>query len=118
MMDEKMVTDFFAHLSGRRSDLMSDYLHQDAQLLFPKTHPLHGRERILKFFGVLFRQFPELTFTIHRIIIQGDRVAAHWTNKGVNRRGEPYENEGVTLMEAEDGKIRLLSDFFKDTEKF
>ena len=42
----------------------------------------------------------------------------HWTNDGVNRRGESHENEGVTILEMEKDKIRSISDFFKDTEKF
>ena len=36
----------------------------------------------------------------------------------MNRKKAPYENEGVTLSEAEGGKIRFISDFFKNTEKF
>jgi hypothetical protein len=36
----------------------------------------------------------------------------------MSRREEPYENEGVTILEMEAGRIRFISDFFKDTEKF
>jgi ketosteroid isomerase-like protein len=67
---------------------------------------------------ILFRQYPDLVFTVHRTIVQGNRGAVHWSNRGKNRRGEPYENEGVTLMEFEEGKISYISDFFEDTGKF
>ncbi len=97
---------------------MRDLLSQDAEFYFPKTQPLIGRERILKFLNILFKQYPELTFKIQRIILQGDQAAVHWTNRGMNRRKEPYQNEGVTILEMQDGKISFISDFFKDTEKF
>ena len=77
-----------------------------------------GQDRILKFLKVFFRQFPELTFTVIRVIRQGDQAAVHWNNRGINRRKEPYENEGVTILEMESGKIVFISDFFKDTEKW
>jgi len=50
------------------------------------------------------------------VIQQDDKAAVHWTNQGMNRRKEPYQNEGVTILEMQDGKIRFISDFFKDTE--
>jgi hypothetical protein len=51
-------------------------------------------------------------------IIEGERSAIHWTNKGVSRKDEPYENEGITILEEDGEKISFISDFFKDTEKF
>jgi hypothetical protein len=66
----------------------------------------------------MFRQFPELVFDVKSIIIQGEQAAVHWTNRGTSRKGEPYANEGVTLLEWEEDGIRFMSDFFKDTEKF
>jgi hypothetical protein len=44
--------------------------------------------------------------------------AVHWVNHGSNKRGEPYDNEGVTLLIMEGDKIKWISDFFKDTGKF
>ena len=69
------------------------------------------------FLNILFRQYPALAFKIQRIIPQGDQAAVHWTNQGMNRHKEPHQNEGVTLLEMQDGKIRFISDFFKYTEK-
>jgi len=42
----------------------------------------------------------------------------HWTNRGMNRRQEPYANEGATILEFKAGKISWISDFFKDTDKW
>jgi ketosteroid isomerase-like protein len=112
------VTQFFEFFSNKNLGEMARFLADDARLFFPKTQPLIGKERVLKFFQVLFRQYPELAFGVEHTIVQGNKVAVHWKNKGMNRKHEPYENEGVTLFFFEDGLVVLMSDFFKDTGKF
>ncbi|KPJ75889.1 MAG: hypothetical protein AMJ54_13525 [Deltaproteobacteria bacterium SG8_13] len=109
---------FFDALNDRNFDIMAELLDADAEMFFPKAPPLFGRKRILQFLRLLFRKYPQLTFSVHRIIRQGNLTAVHWTNRGKSRYDEPYENEGVTLIELSDGRIRFISDFFKDTEKF
>jgi ketosteroid isomerase-like protein len=118
MSREQTITKFFEVFNARDLDQMAELLHEDAEFYFPKTQPLIGKERILKFFNILFRQYPELSFEIQRIICEGSKAAVHWTNKGRSRRKEPYQNEGVTIMEMVDDRISFISDFFKDTEKF
>jgi ketosteroid isomerase-like protein len=115
---EDSIHEFFDLVNRRDLDKMGNLLSPDAEFYFPKTQPLIGKERVLRFFGILFRQYPRLAFEIHRTIHQDNRSAVHWKNRGVNRKSEPYQNEGVTLLEWEAGKIRFISDFFKDTEKF
>ena len=118
MSDKQLIDRFFDVFNHRDPKEMSDLLNPGAELYFPKTRPLLGRKRILKFLNILFRQFPELTFAIQRVIQQENRAAVHWTNQGINRRKEPYQNEGVTILEIQDGKISFISDFFKNTEMF
>ena len=109
---------FFDALNGRDFQAMENLLDDEAELFFPKTQPLRGRDRILKFLRLLFRAYPQLVFSVRRIIRQENMVAIHWTNRGKTRKGQPYENEGITLMEMSNNRIRFISDFFKDTEKF
>ena len=118
MPSESFIREFFELFNQRNLDKMEHLFSPDAEFYFPKTQPLIGKDRILKFLNLLFRQYPELSFDIRRIILQGQQAAIHWTNQGKSRRNEPYENEGVTIMELLDGKIIFISDFFKDTEKF
>ena len=120
MLDEKTIHHFFNLINQRDLDTLLAILAEDAEFYFPKTQPLLGRNRILKFFKLLFKQYPELTFEIKRIIIQGGNAAVHWTNEGLSRKGDDYRNEGVTLFETEtgEGTIRWISDFFKDTTIF
>ena len=118
MTDKHAVMRFFDVVNSRDLEKMGDLLVPHCEFYFPKTRPLLGRERILRFFNILFRQYPELNFQIQRVIIQGQKAAIHWTNRGVNRRKEPYENEGVTILEMHGEKVQFISDFFKDTGKF
>ena len=118
MLDEKTIRQFFDLINQRDLVTLIDLLAEDSEFYFPKTQPLLGRERILKFFKLLFRQYPKLTFSVQRIIIQENLVAVHWKNLGVTRKDVPYENEGVTLLESEGDTIRWISDFFKDTSIF
>ena len=118
MSYESFIKAFFDVFNQRNLDKMGDLFNPDAEFYFPKTQPLIGKDRILKFLNILFRQYPQLRFQIRRIIIQDHRAAIHWTNQGKTKRAVPYENEGVTILELEDGKISFISDFFKDTEKF
>jgi ketosteroid isomerase-like protein len=118
MQDEQSVDQFFEIVNRRELSKLGKLLSESAEFYFPKTQPLLGREKIIQFFRILFRQYPELVFEIKRKIIQKGWMAAHWVNQGVNRNGDQYNNEGVTLLEMQDGKITFISDFFKDTEKF
>jgi len=118
MPDEKIFHKFFEVFNNRDIKEMGSLLNPAAELFFPKTDPLVGKEHVLKFVHILLRRYPELSFKIKRVIQQGDRAAVHWTNRGRNRRNEPYQNEGVTILEMKDGKISFISDFFKNTEAF
>jgi ketosteroid isomerase-like protein len=115
---ENLVTLFFEMVNSRNLDELGVYLADNAEFYFPKTQPLLGKSHILRFFSILFRRFPRLEFEVQMVITAEQRAAIHWKNKGVNRKHEPYENEGVTLLDAKGGKITWISDFFKDTGKF
>ena len=118
MTNKETVLKFFQVLNERDLTAADLLLNDQTAFYFPKTNPIIGKERILKFLNVFFRGYPELIFTVKKVILQGDQAAVHWTNRGISRRKEAYENEGVTILEMEDGKIVYISDFFKDTEKW
>jgi ketosteroid isomerase-like protein len=118
MPEDQTCLKFFQVLNEQDLEAADNLLNAKTEFYFPKTQPIVGKDRILKFLKIFFRQFPELIFTVVRVIRQGDQVAVHWTNRGMNRHKEPYENEGVTLLEMEEGKIVYVSDFFKNTEKW
>ncbi len=116
--NDRRVEEFFDVINRRDLGRFEGLLAEHAEFYFPKTKPLRGRARILRFFTILFRQYPKLAFDIQRRIVEGDTAAVQWKNHGLNRRNEPYENEGVTILEMEEAGVVFISDFFKDTSKF
>ena len=118
MPEQQTIFKFFEVFNSRDLEAMGQLFNQDAEFYFPKTQPLIGKDRILKFLKLLFRQYPELSFTVVRVICEENLSAVHWTNSGLNRRKEPYENEGATILEFKEGKISWISDFFKDTDRW
>ena len=123
MRDKKMIVKktiecFFDSVNRRDLNQMEKLFTENAEFYFPKTQPLIGKDRIIRFFKILFRQYPELIFDMKRVIIENNRAAVHWKNAGLNRKSESYENEGVTIFEGSGNLIEYMSDFFKDTEKF
>ena len=118
MAEELTIDQFFELVNTRDLNMLEQLLTEDAEFYFPKTRPLLGKKQIIRFFRILFRQYPELVFQVQRKIVQRGSAAVHWVNRGANQRGEPYNNEGVTLLEMETGRITFISDFFKDTGKF
>jgi ketosteroid isomerase-like protein len=77
MGEEATVLKFFKVFNQRDVAEMGNLLHPDAEFYFPKTQPLIGKERILKFLNILFRQYPELIFDIRQVIHQGNKAAVH-----------------------------------------
>ncbi len=115
---DKTVSCFFELVNERDLEKIEGLLTENSEFYFPKIKPMMGKNRIIRFFKILFHKFPQLEFRSHRTIIQESKAAVHWSNQGMSRQKEPYENEGVTILEMEKGRIRFISDFFKDTEKF
>jgi ketosteroid isomerase-like protein len=118
MNNAEAVSYFFDLVNERDLEGLEALLIENSEFYFPKTKPMVGKNRVIRFFKILFHKFPQLEFRTHRIIVQGSKAAVHWSNQGMSRREEPYENEGVTILEMEAGRIRFISDFFKDTSKF
>ncbi|MHC5036464.1 MAG: nuclear transport factor 2 family protein [Planctomycetota bacterium] len=115
---KETVKGIFEALNARELSRLSDLLAPNAVFHFPGTNPLKGPEAIARFLNILLRRFPTLTFTTGRVIAEGGRAAAEWTNEGEDRKGTPYRNAGVTVIEMEGGRVVYMSDTFKDTAVF
>jgi ketosteroid isomerase-like protein len=72
MSEQSSITHFFDVFNNRDLDKLGDLLTENAEFYFPKTQPLLGKKQIIRFFNILFRQYPELEFKIQRKIIQGE----------------------------------------------
>lgn len=108
----------FEAFNARDLSPLRGALAPEAVFHFPGADPLVGPEAIERFLKILLRRFPRLVFRPGRTIVEGDRAAVEWENEGADRKGEPYRNAGVTILELRDGRIVYLSDTFKDTAIF
>ncbi|MCP4681108.1 MAG: nuclear transport factor 2 family protein [Desulfobacterales bacterium] len=118
MQATEILNNLFKSINGRDSLAMGELCDEEIVFHFPKTAPLEGRDKVLRFMNILFRKYPELIFTTGRIVVNGNLAATEWTNKGKDKADNPYNNAGVTFVELKNGKIIYMSDTFKDTEVF
>jgi ketosteroid isomerase-like protein len=102
-------------MDKRDFTLYEKHVAEDAALDFPGSATVRGCRKIIVFLKAVLRKYPELQFTIENIIADKGWAAAVWSNKGKFKNGEPYSNQGVTLVKISAGKIVLISDYFKDT---
>lgn len=108
----------FAAMNARDPTPFVALLDPDAVFRFPGTRPIEGSRRIEAFLKILFHKYPRLSFEVGRVVADGHRAAAEWTNSGEDRDGAPYGNAGVTFIEMRGGRVVYLSDTFKDTSLF
>ena len=102
-------------MDKRDFTLYEKHVAEDAVLDFPGSEKVKGCRRIIVFLKAVLRKYPELKFTIEKIIVDGMGAAVVWSNKGKDKSGEPYDNRGIPFVQMRDGKIVLISDYFKDT---
>ena len=89
----------FDAMNSRNFEPLLDILDPDAVFYFPGIKPLTGPRKIEAFLKILFHRYPRLHFTIGRLITETNYVAVEWTNEGEDRKGVPYANAGVTVVE-------------------
>jgi len=76
----------------------------------------YGREQIRTFADGIYEAFPNgLTFTVHGMTAEGDRVAVEAESRGDHVSGQPYNNFYHFLFTIRDGKIAHLHEYM-DTE--
>ncbi|MBB3047208.1 hypothetical protein FHR99_001444 [Litorivivens lipolytica] len=67
--------------------------------------------------GAIFEAFPKgLTFTVHGMTAEGDRVAVEAESNGEHVSGKHYRNLYHFLFEMKDGKVLKLKEYM-DTEQ-
>lgn len=75
-----------------------------------------GKDEIRQFAGGVLDAFPEgLTYTIHNMTAEGDRVAVEASSEGLHVSGRPYKNHYHFLLTWRDGELVELKEYM-DTE--
>lgn len=109
-IDELLANDFVAHESGQ-------------------SEPIRGSEEFKQIVTLYRSAFPDIEFTIHDMVSEGDRVAVHWTASGthdgelmgIEPTGKRVKNEGMEFNRLRDGKIvetRVVWDVFGMLRQF
>ncbi len=93
---------------------------QDAVFTFPGTNILggvyRGKAEIQRFFWLLRQVIVGLRFDINQVLVNGEYIAMEWEDSGRTIQGEPFNNQGVTIMRLRDGRLVEARDYL-DTEK-
>jgi len=110
----------FDAINEQQWDKLLAFFHDDAGLIFPGTSPLsgehRGKESIKKYFRRMHIAVPDLTFEIRSMAESSDIVMIEWRNRGKTRRGDAYDNYGVTVLQFREGMVFELRDYL-DTER-
>ena len=105
----------FKSMNSRSFEEIDEYLDPHLAFDFPGAGRIEGKKRVVIFWNAILRKYPVLSFNVYEFFADGKQVCALWTNKGENIAGEPYNNSGISIFHIEHGKIKFVSDYFKDT---
>ena len=115
-LTERLCRRAFDDLNAGRIDSLLRKCRSDVAHRFAGDHALGGRrysvEGLQRWFDRLHHLFPELQFTIHDVLVTGGprdtRVVIRWTDTGMMRTGETYENRGIHYLRLRWGRVALI----------
>jgi ketosteroid isomerase-like protein len=116
-----MKTDFFDALSIGNIEQASQVFASNGVLLFPGARPMEGRMLIKRMLGIIRRKYDTIAWRPIGPVVSSDGwVVTSWSVAGTFRHTQgAYRNEVLSLARLDlDGKIAILSDYFKDTLAF
>jgi ketosteroid isomerase-like protein len=112
---EEKASVIFKAMNTRDFSELEKIVSGDVVFDFPGAGRIEGYKRVIIFLKALLRRYPQLTFEVSEIITGSQRACVVWTNKGEDIEGNAYKNNGMTLLHFSEGKIKFISDYFKDT---
>ncbi len=115
LSQKEIATGIFEAISNRDFSEYQEHLCEDIVFDFPGVDPMKGAKRVLLFFNILFRKYQYLKFNVTDVILENDKACVMWNNEGEEKDGAKYANTGLTWFVFKEGKISLMSDYFKDT---
>lgn len=112
---KRIVHGIFTAMNKKDFSDMEPFMDDHIIFDFPGVDQAVGKKRVLLLLMVILRKYNEIKFDVKDILLENNKAVAIWSNKGLTNDNKQYLNEGVTLVEFKNGKIILLSDYFKDT---
>lgn len=114
----------FAGLSRGEIEAVTGRFSADAEHSFIGSHALGGTRRtpasIERWYQRLLRLFPDIRFTIHRIVVSGPPwrtlASIEWSEHNTGTDGVPTDNDGVNVVEIRWGRVRRVA-IYTDTAR-
>lgn len=114
------VTSFMEDLNSLKIENLQKWFNDESRIWIPPAGEVVGARRILALFRAIFRKYEKLEWNVDEIFHLGNGKFFYETmSKGTIADKGIYSNQICTIVSfAENGKIKFLSDYFKDTSCF
>lgn len=107
-------------------DSLDEVLAEDVVLHVPGEAEVHGIDGYREIVRAFTRAFPDMTFELHDMFVDGDVVITHYTGRGthegalqgIDATGRTIESPGVTIDRFEDGKVVEERNFWDNLDFF
>ncbi|MBF8456678.1 hypothetical protein IV494_05730 [Kaistella sp. G5-32] len=114
------VTSFMEDLNSLKVENLQKWFNEESKIWIPPAKEIQGGGRILAMFRAIFRKYESINWCESEIFDLGKGKYFYETISIGNLRGKGiYTNNICTVISFTDcGKIKSLSDYFKDTSAF
>ena len=117
--NKRLAEKFIQHISDGNTKGFVDMYHDDGCVWTSGSTLISGtfkKTEIQASASAILEAFPGgLTFTIHGMTAEADRVAVEASSSGIHATGKPYANLYHFLFEFKDGRVLKLKEYM-DTE--
>ena len=113
--NEKTIRNFFHLINEKDYEAIEKVLSDDLEWWIVgdiKTSGMKNKRMILLGFKLLKRIFKSFEFVLHDFTVQENRVAVTAESKATHKKEVGYNNHYHFLFFLEDGKIRLVKEYF------
>lgn len=106
--------DFMDDLQTKNVEKIATWFDDNSILNIPPAGDIVGARRIAILFKTIFKKYEDLNWCIKEIVPINDTRGIFFTRSWGQKNGCAYTNEILTeIVFNENGKIKLLSDYFK-----
>lgn len=118
-MRERILA-FMCDMESNNAEKVAEWFTNESTVWIPPCGMVTGEKRIKALFRALFSRYDYVNWEILDIIPISDYRCIHICSSiGKMKHREEYNNRVITDIEFDNaGKIRSLSDYFKDTTVF
>jgi ketosteroid isomerase-like protein len=109
----ELAKSFLSILSGGNLSPLRELFCDDIRFEYPGISAITGRGKTVVLLKRIMSQFTSLQFEAIDFVEQDDKLCVVWKNDGWLKTGEPFHNEGVTVLHIRNGTISFVSDYFK-----